>query len=223
MVTTALLCAAVYGGGGWLNTPRPWPLVASGILSLAFIRFLRRTGGAESVAMAAFAAFALAMMGKMLLNARLYHYGFVLGMPATALIVVGCWDWIPARVRCAGGDGRVMRVGVIVTLALFAGVHLTQTAYWRQRKAVTVGTSRDRFYADGRGAIVNDALRWLNERHPPGAARPTMAVLPEGVMINYLARLTNPTPYVNFMPPEFALFNSSRIANDFRRAPQTVV
>ena len=32
-----------------------------------------------------------------------------------------------------------------------------------------------------------------------------------------------PTPYVNFMPPEFALFNSSRIANDFRRAPPDVV
>ena len=31
-------------------------------------------------------------------------------------------------------------------------------------------------------------------------------MLPEGVMLNYLSRRRNPTPFFNFMPPELLMF-----------------
>jgi hypothetical protein len=44
-------------------------------------------------------------------------------------------------------------------------------------------------------------------------------VLPEGVMLNVLAGSANPTPYVNFMPPELLLFGEERIVAAFEAAP----
>ena len=40
---------------------------------------------------------------------------------------------------------------------------------------------------------------WVNAHVP---ADGTVAVLPQGLMVNYLSRRTTPTRYVNFMPPE---------------------
>jgi hypothetical protein len=51
----------------------------------------------------------------------------------------------------------------------------------------------------------------------------TLAVLPEGVMVNWLLRSHNPTPFVNFMPPEFLLFGENRIVESFERAPPDYV
>ena len=39
----------------------------------------------------------------------------------------------------------------------------------------------------------------------------TLAVLPEGVMINFLARRVNPTPYFSFMPPEVLMFGEANM------------
>jgi len=51
----------------------------------------------------------------------------------------------------------------------------------------------------------------------------TLAVFPEGVMINWLTRVPNPTPYVNFMPPELILFGEDAWLAAFRANPPDVV
>ena len=220
---TAALCALLYGGGRWLQAPRPWPLFAALALAFALRRALARGGAAEWAGAAAFAAFSLAMTAKMILNARLYHYGFALGLPATALVAAAAWSWLPARVEAAGGSAAVVRAGVAAALACFAGAHLVQTARMHAGKTVEVGAGADRFLADARGKVVNAALAWLDARYPPGTARPTLAALPEGVTINYLSRTRNPTPYFNFMPPEIILFGEDRILEAFRASPPDLV
>jgi hypothetical protein len=42
--------------------------------------------------------------------------------------------------------------------------------------------------------------------HLEAARVRSLVALPEGVMLNYLARIPNPTPYVNFVPPELLFF-----------------
>ena len=66
----------------------------------------------------------------------------------------------------------------------------------------------DAFLADERGLVVNAALERL-----AGLQRPdeTLAVMPEGVMVNYLSRTVNPTPFINFMPPEIVMFGEEEI------------
>ena len=219
----AALCALVYADSRWLQAPRPWPLFAGLALVQSARTAIKRRGDAAAAGAAAFAAFSLVMTGKMLLNARLYHYGFALALPATALVVVIAWDWLPARVEAAGGRASFLRAAVGAALACFVSVHLVQTARLHAGKSVEVGVGADRFLADARGRAVNEVLAWLEASYPAGAARPTVAVLPEGVTLNYLARLRNPTPYFNFMPPEIELFGEEEILAAFRASPPDLV
>ena len=39
----------------------------------------------------------------------------------------------------------------------------------------------------------------------------TIMVFPEGVMLNYLLRKSNPTPYINFAPPELLMFGEDNM------------
>ena len=223
VVGTGLMGAALYGDGGWLQAPRAWPLFAG----VAFVVAARRASSGPDaprwIAAAAFSAFALAMTGKMLLNARLYHYGFALGLPATALVAALAWDAWPAGVARRGGSAAVARAGVATALAAFAGIALVQTARMHAGKTIEMGNGRDRFLADARGATVNAALAWLEGCAAPGAEKPTLAVLPEGVTLNYLSRSRNPTPYFNFMPPEIILFEEARILAAFQAHPPDLV
>ena len=47
----------------------------------------------------------------------------------------------------------------------------------------------------------------------------TIAVLPEGAMINDLAKRRNPTPITNLMPPEIIMFGENRILKTFTLTP----
>src|SRR5439155_17771182 len=47
----------------------------------------------------------------------------------------------------------------------------------------------------------------------------TLAVIPQGAMMNFLARLENPTPFVVLMPPELIMFGDDRITESYRRNP----
>ncbi|MFT5696093.1 MAG: hypothetical protein ACI9QQ_002073, partial [Myxococcota bacterium] len=51
----------------------------------------------------------------------------------------------------------------------------------------------------------------------------TVAVLPEGVMLNYLSRRESPTRYINFMPPELSLYTSAAIIEAFEQSPPDYV
>jgi len=46
------------------------------------------------------------------------------------------------------------------------------------------------------------AVGYLERHTAPGD---TLVALPEGVLVNYLARRLNPTPYVSYMPAEVAI------------------
>ncbi|MBW2390392.1 MAG: hypothetical protein JRG89_18470 [Deltaproteobacteria bacterium] len=67
---------------------------------------------------------------------------------------------------------------------------------------------------------MSDALVFLERLD----ADTRVAVLPEGIMLNYLARRVTPTRYINFMPPEMSLYGSDTIIEAFRRdSPDYVV
>jgi hypothetical protein len=141
------------------------------------------------------------MLGKMLLHARVSHYGFALAMPATLLAVVAVVGWLPAWLDRAGAHGVVLRAAALAVLAFAGFAHLRETQRWLERKTTWVGEGRDAFRADARGLFVSRAVARLE-----AAQVQSLVALPEGAMLNYLARIPNPTPYVNFMPPELIFF-----------------
>jgi len=200
----AFAAAAVAGyrlvGESWVTEAgRPLPLVAALTAGFAVVRFLRvRHDAAEASAAAlrvAWAVFALALLAKMILGARVFHYGFVLAVPATLLLVVAAVDWLPAAIGRRGGDATAARA---VALGLVAAMLLADLQFMGRlldRKTYQLGTGRDAIRADARVVPVGRLLAEIETRVGPGE---TLLVFPEGVFVSYLARRSNPTPYYLF-------------------------
>ncbi|HVS08991.1 MAG TPA: glycosyltransferase family 39 protein [Planctomycetota bacterium] len=208
----------------WLHAARPLPLFLLAILAAFAASLWRRevapraTLGAIELALA---VFALLLLGKMGLNARVQHYGFALAMPATLVVTVALVGWIPSLLERRGAHGYLFRAAALALLAVSVARHLQRSAQFIRTKTATVASGADAFRSDPiRGPMVGAALAEIRRRLPEQA---TLAVLPEGVMLNVLARRANPTPFVNFMPPELAMFGEESILSAFRANPPDFV
>jgi hypothetical protein len=215
---TLALLGVIPAGDGWTGVLRPLPLAVPAIAACLFVSGRGGRQPARTTVALAFAAFSLVLLGKTLLRARVAHYGFALAMPATLLVVTATVAWLPAHLDGRGLRGGVVRACALALIAFFSIEQLSVTATWMAGKTERVGAGRDRFRADVRGAFVQGAIDSL----AASGAR-SAAVLPEGVMINYLARLPNPTPYVNFMPPEEVVFGDEAWVRAFDASPPDVV
>jgi len=205
-------------GIDWLSAARPVPLFVV-VIGLAAMGWRLRTPPESSRASATLVAFSVAALVfdlKMILNTRVYHYGFVLAAPGTLLILVALSGWIPAWLRRRGGNRLVFDAALLALAVIVVAQHLKITAEYLDRKTCTAGRGADRFRADLRGAFLERAVEIVDRQTSAGT---TLAVLPEGVMLNFLARRVNPTPYINFMPPEFLIFGEAAILDALERAP----
>jgi hypothetical protein len=213
-----LVLAALGDGAWWLDALRPLPLAVGGVAAGLLVALWKGRGNRRSLPALAFAALGLVLLLKMFLRARVAHYGFALAMPASLVVVTALVGWLPAFLTRRGLRGDVFRACALALLAFFAEAHVARTNAWLALKTEVVGAGRDAFRSDVRGVIVNEAVAYL----ATSGAR-SVAVVPEGVLVNYLARIPNPTPYLNFMPPEAILFGDDAWTAAFRRAPPDVI
>jgi Dolichyl-phosphate-mannose-protein mannosyltransferase len=144
------------------------------------------------------AVWALALLGKIFLNARVGHYGFALAMPATLLAAGAAVGLVPELIRRRGGDGVVFTLASFGALVMVAGAYLGRASQLMELQSHGVGEGRNFFWADDRGEGVEQAYLALRQRAEPGQ---TLAVMPEGAMLNFLLKMRNPTPYWSFNPP----------------------
>src|SRR2546426_740682 len=99
---------------GWIqNAARPLPLFLLLITVGSIVAYLRSRTDPDAAPRYALqtslAVFALALLAKMVLNARLYAYGFALGMPATLVLIAALVTWAPKILTHAGLQGRALR------------------------------------------------------------------------------------------------------------------
>ena len=204
----------------WLEAFRPLPLFTAIALAASAAAVLRSRGDPErlrrAVLQASFCTFALVLLGKMVLNARLQGYGYALAMPAMMVYCVGIASWIPSAIAARGGDDGLDRGAALGLLAAAIVSHLAIMQGYFAAKTIAVGEGNDAFLADGRGVVVRSALAHLEQRMEPDD---TLAVLPEGVMLNYLLRKRTPARYINYMPPELLMFGEDEIVADFAAHP----
>jgi len=205
----------------WRHLAAPWPLFLAALVVLAALHVARAARGGASeprgaaATRLALAVLALALLGKMLLNARLEHYGFVLALPATLCLVVAAVRDFPDFLEQRGSRAGLVPAAVLGLIAAGVGHHLVETQRWYRLKTNPVGHGADAFLGAVRGRYAAEIVAEIERVARPDA---TLLVLPEGVMLNYLARRRNPTPYVNFMPPEMILFGEDAILESIRRA-----
>jgi len=164
--------------------------------------------------------FAFILLSKIILNVHVYHYGFALAMPGTLLLTMVFVYQMPVLIgKLWGGTFLLRSLGcVLVSVAIIAHLGLSMNKYAEKTYAVGSGSDVildygvDRSYQ--RGAIINSALKKIKERLKTGE---TMLVMPEGLMLNFLSRRENPTPFITFDPFYLELFGEQRVLESLKR------
>lgn len=214
----ALVLAIVWRLIDWSEALRGLPVGLTGAGVVAAVAWLQRSDGPSRSRWSlrlSLSVFAVAMLAKMILYTRPYHYGFALAMPGTLVFATVLVGWLPEWVGARGGAAGAAAALGLAVLLMTAAAYVNYLHRALDRRVYAVGEVRDMFYADERGELVQRVVGQLKKNVTPQEG---LVVLPEGVMLNYLARLPNPTPYLNFMPPELIMFGEETILQSLQRA-----
>jgi hypothetical protein len=172
------------------------------------------------------AVFSLGMLLKLGLFSRVWHYGFVLGMPALLCAIYLLLWLLPRELERCNVQPVLLRGMIWLPMMLgFAQLSLHSIAPYAW-KTMAVGAGADKMWGldlehnpDETGLVM--AMDWMQTHTPPQA---TLAVLPANLMLNYLCRRTNPTRYPIWAPPEIAAFGQQTMTDDFiRHSPDYII
>ncbi len=184
----------------WNSIIRPLPVCLFAILIAAALPIARRvrTGHLSSLRFG-LVVFAMAMLAKISLNAHIYHYGFGLAMPGMLILVAVLITELPELVNRRGGNGNMIRAVAAVCWGTMVFLALYMDNRNFSGKLFALGAKGDTIRVNSRGAEVRAIVDEIRRYTPENS---TLIVLPQGLMVNYLARRVDPIPYINFMPPE---------------------
>jgi hypothetical protein len=198
----------------------PLPIFLGFALLMSGIAVLRRSRPAAALRFG-LVVFAIVLVAKMGLNTCAYQYGFVLAWPGTVVMVCAFTADFPAWIERHGGSGRIIKaIGLAAWIGAASGILVSDKLNFdRERYVIDAGT-RDEFRGDRRALQVQEVCAEIEKLVPRVG---TVTVLPQGLMINYLTRLTTPTRNINFMPPEVLAAGESNILGGFRLHPPDVV
>jgi Dolichyl-phosphate-mannose-protein mannosyltransferase len=203
-------------------------LAALGVFSAMFLRSRQdRAAALRLLPMLMWCAFGMVLLSKMILNARLNHYGFYLTIPAITgaiAVLVGVIPPALARWSATAASGHNFRRLALFTCAAAAIPYLAHSNAWYRSRVIEVGFGSDRFWASDLpgmfpAAAVQEALRELAKIRPDGR----FAVLPEGVMMNYQVRRESPLRVATVMPPEILAFGEEDVVRSLEAKPPDVV
>jgi 4-amino-4-deoxy-L-arabinose transferase-like glycosyltransferase len=209
----------------WLLIPEAVTLVSllGGLLLVSVLARHRADHGTFSriATLLMWATFAFFLLAKMIVNPRFFHYGFALAAPAALLLVVLLLSTLPDLLGRIGLKTRLFRLLVACFILFDLGYFLLMSDKAYGRKTYLVGSGKDHIMTydptyDPRGPAVKRLLERVGQSAPREAS---LVVLPEGVMVNYLARRANPTPYATFMPPELAIYGETRMLEALQNDP----
>ena len=231
MVTTRLALALYLSAAGhyWGDTfffPA-LPLIV--FVSALFMVWEYRHEGdkhAPTLALILISALSLGLLCKTLLNCRIYQYGFYVALPAVVLIAIMLTWYLPAWLEHRGRNGAGFRNSMLLFLACFAAHYMWTGAGMLQLKTHPVELCPDdKIMAftkeiDARTPLVSQAVQWIDSNV---CQDETCLVLPEGVMLNFLTRRENPTPYCNLMVPELVYYGEGTILNEFKSHSPDVI
>lgn len=141
---------------------------------------------------------ALALMSRMVLNGRIYQYGFLQAALAGSLVPTMVIGELPERLSLGSWGRGVVVAGIIALLVPGVAKLTKESQQLLQLKTFAVGEGRDQFYAyPPRVEDTGELVQHIVGRLRVTDSHQTVLVLPEGVMLNYLARRSNSvTPLV---------------------------
>ena len=207
----------------WTDCGRSLPLLMLVLCAILVINYRRFP--TPPVFPLLWTVFALGLLAKLGLFCRIWHYGFVLAMPAFAAAIYLLLWLEPLMLKLYGVQRALFRATIGLTLFLGFTLLLAQSELRYYHKTVPVGRGGDQFLAfepkiKPAGAAMQVALDWLSTNAAPNA---TLAVLPEGIMLNYLSHRTNPTRYCVWNPAEEEAFGQDNMMAAFTNGSPDIV
>lgn len=165
--------------------------------------------------------YSIALLPKIALNCRLSHYGFYLAMPAAVLVGVMAVWFLPGQLSQSNGRTVFFRNTMMIFLLVLCFRCVIQSNHVFRMKNFRWGIDPDTVTTyhpmhDNRGPLTMDAIHFLQEHMDE---KQTLIVIPEGIMMNYQLRRSNPTRFINFMPPELSAFGEQNILRDIIADP----
>jgi hypothetical protein len=227
---TALAWGAILLGAAsrfnWVECGRTLPLLSVVSCVILCLKLKRSAQESPPVFPLLWNVFGLMLLAKLGLYSRIWHYGFALAMPAfVGAIYLLLW-LLPQAVEKYGVHRRGFQATMgLVLLVGFARLFIGSQFNYRA-KTVAVGRGADKIIAaspaiNSTGGAMQAAIEWMNTNALPNA---TLAVLPEGIMVNYLTRRTNPTHYFVWNPAELAAFGQDQMTASFEaNAPDYIM
>ena len=213
----------------WLSVGRCLLGLALLYLVSVLVSIARRSRAGEDASRLALrwliAALAAGLMTRMILNGRIYQFGFYQAALAGIMVPAVMIGEMPEKLAL----GRWGRATFVALSLLLLGTGVVQVVIRSQSlfepKTYPVGKGVDMFYTvppqiDASGALVNfasDELRKMPRDQ-------TLLVIPEGEMINYLARLPSPVaPFFFFSAATQGGREQAIVDNLERQPPDWVV
>jgi len=213
----------------WMEILRALPLLMVGIIIYSFrklrIDIKMKKLDIPLILVHVFAVFSFVFTWKIILKTHVQLYGFALAMPATLMAIFLLLSPLANRVAEKFGNVVFVRVLSIMIVGIIVLVHI-QFSYDRYSdKTLSVGSKENRIITwapdvSEKGAIFNKALEKIGEVI---RREENFIALPEGIMLNFLAKRKNPSPYVNFMPPELIIFGEDQMITAFRESAPNYV
>jgi len=141
----------------------------------------------------------------------------------------------PSRSTRRGSPNSVSSVSLwfklswfgLSVVATFIAVHLS---FYHRRfadKPVHIAAGPNAFFASagttGQPSRGESLAALLEQVEARVASAATLAVVPEGAMINFLTGRSNPTPFITLQPPEYLMFGGERITRAYQQSPPDFV
>ncbi|MBN1297109.1 glycosyltransferase family 39 protein [bacterium] len=215
MASTAVTCRLVFPLITWHALPRSLPVLL--VVSLVACVALRRTFPCTPLhtsctILLPFAGFGLLLLLKIILFARLYHYGFVLALPASITVIIMLMQIIPETLRLHHGEPRFFRDPAVIVLACLIIGHMIPAWHHHQNAFTVFESERGHLITDRRGDYLQKIVDTVEAVLDP---TDTLAVLPQGVIINFLTEHRSSVRHVVFMPTELAMYGEKTIIDEF--------
>ena len=231
----AMPCAMLMAGalfvGGWLLSENWWIEVGRCLPGLMLVyfgwgvfRLLRQRsvgGGKDPVQLFRLivAGLGAALLARMILAGKIYQFGYYQASVAAVVVVALLVHELPARCGTTPGGrffGSVVAFALLLPGIILLGVKSRDVLAYVNSP---MGNGSDRFYTFKPSEPLS-AVSAVLEKQPRGS---TLMVLPEGLMLNYLARMPSPVPHFFFYSAVTEHGNEARLVAKLNATPPDFV
>lgn len=179
-------------------------------------KFAKNKNDKEAFIFLNWAFFSAFFLLKIVLRAQLNHYGFYLAFPATLLWAYFILHELPSSEHNEMSKWRLRLLLGVFLLGGFLYYILISNSFYSRRN-YPVGEGKDRIYTfNERGAEFEKTRLRLKEIMLP---KSTLAVLPEGELLNYLLRKKNPASFDHIAPIEMGAYGEDKILDSLKKSP----